>query len=72
MSVLYFRLAGEAERDSVRVLSHAVRRRHLHDKDSPENPVLFLHPHHPLCPHIFHGPAGLHPAARLGREAHAR
>ena len=66
------RHARQEEHDRVPVLPGALRRCHLHDTDTTQDPLLLLQPHRALRPHIEHGPARLHPAARLRREAHSR
>ena len=49
------RVAGGAQREAVRVLSGAVRRRHVHHPHPTSQSLLRLQPHHPVRPHLQHG-----------------
>lgn len=69
---LFSRYAGEEEHDNVSVLSGTVRRHHVHDTDTQEDPLLLFQSDRALRADIEHGPTGLHPAARFRREAHPR
>jgi len=62
------RYACEAERTQVRMLSAAVHRRHVHRTHTSTHAVLRLQPHHSVRPHLIHGSAGVHSAARVRRE----
>lgn len=69
---LFSRYAGEEEHDNVSVLSGTVRRHHVHDTDTQEDPLLLFQSDRALRADIEYGPTGLHPAARFRREAHPR
>jgi len=68
----FSRYAGEEEHDNVSVLPGAIRRRHVYDTDTQEDPLLLFQPDRALRADIEHGPTGLHSAARFRREAHPR
>ena len=66
------RAAGGEECEAVRVLPGTVRRRHVHDPHPPPLALLRVQPHHPLRPHLQHGPSHLHSPAGRRRKDLAR
>ncbi|XP_071054594.1 CHRNA7-FAM7A fusion protein isoform X17 [Onthophagus taurus] len=66
------RNAGQEEHHSVPVLPRALRGCNVHNPDTPAHVVLLLQPDSSLRADFLDGVAGLHAAARFGREAHTR
>ncbi len=62
----------QAQRGVLRLLPRALPGHHVRDQDQAQDALLLLQPHRALRAHRVHGGAGIHPAARLGREAVAR
>ena len=54
------------------MLPRALRGHHVHHQHAAAHPLLLLQPDRALRPHLQHGAARLHAAARRGREAHTR
>jgi len=62
------RYARKAQRIEVRMLSAAIRRRHVYSAHSSTGAVLRLQPHHSVCPHLIDGTADVHSSASVRRE----